>query len=353
MFDAMQIDAHASLMRHCHSKRLCAGDVGAKDGQGRNQCKTAQRTHGCISILLSATYHEVFHRLVILYVHDMFWTTWVEDATLEPTLDADGLPVSRIGEWSLEKHGRLRKYVDISRGVRRKFIDRAGATYIDLYCGPGRSLIRETDKIVDGSPLIATEQAIQSNAPFTSVFISDLDKSNVEAALTRLGGRNVAATHWCGTADAMSLKVAAKLSPHALHFAFLDPFNLGDLPFSVIETLAAFKRMDLLIHVSAQDLQRNLGRYLETSDSPLDRVAPGWRKVVDPRERDDIVRIKLLQHWLGLIRRLDMAPSQGIELVSGSKNQRLYWLVFVSRHERADEFWNKIRNINAQGRLEF
>ncbi|MGH6877426.1 MAG: three-Cys-motif partner protein TcmP [Rhizomicrobium sp.] len=146
--------------------------------------------------------------------------------------------------------------------------------------------------------------------------------------------------------------MSRQLNRHALHFAFLDPFNLTHLPFTILETLAKFRRMDMLIHVSAQDLQRNLRRYSEMQGGPLDRVAPGWRGAVDLHERDDIVRQKFLHHWLGLIRKLDMAPSDGIELVSGSRKQRLYWLVFVSRHDLAGEFWNKIRNVTGQGRLD-
>lgn len=67
--------------------------------------------------------------------------------------DEDGLPMSEVGEWTLDKHERLRKYIDAAHGARRKFAGRT--TYIDLYCGPGRSRIRETQKVVDGSPLVA------------------------------------------------------------------------------------------------------------------------------------------------------------------------------------------------------
>ena len=65
-------------------------------------------------------------------------------------LDADGLPASEVGAWTEEKHERLRKYIDSSHGARRKYSNRA---YLDLYCGPGRSWIRETGAFVDGSPL--------------------------------------------------------------------------------------------------------------------------------------------------------------------------------------------------------
>ena len=47
------------------------------------------------------------------------------------------------------------------------------------------------------------------------------------------------------------------INPYGLHLAFLDPFNLAQLPFSIIERMLRVKRMDMIIHVSVQDLQRN------------------------------------------------------------------------------------------------
>ncbi len=44
-------------------------------------------------------------------------------------------------------------------------------------------------------------------------------------------------------------------------------------------------------------------------------------------------------------------PPARYELVSGSKNQRLYWLVFVSHSEFAKGLWDKIRNVSGQGEL--
>jgi three-Cys-motif partner protein len=68
-------------------------------------------------------------------------------------LDEDGLPLDEVRLWTKEKHERLRRYVDITRGVRRKWVEGlGGATYIDLFCGSGRALIRETGERIDGSP---------------------------------------------------------------------------------------------------------------------------------------------------------------------------------------------------------
>ena len=71
-------------------------------------------------------------------------------------LDDDGLPLDEVGPWAKEKHERLRKYVDISRAARRKFVQgEGGATYIDIYCGSGRAIVRDSNERIDGSPLVA------------------------------------------------------------------------------------------------------------------------------------------------------------------------------------------------------
>lgn len=124
----------------------------------------------------------------------------------------------------------------------------------------------------------------------------------------------------------------------------MDPYNLQDLPFSVIETLARFQRMDMLIHVSAQDLQRNLDRYTREGDTRLEVFAPGWRNGVNLNQSQNSVRASLLNYWLDKIKKLGVAPAQGIALVSGEKNQRLYWLVFVSRSDFAARLWEDIRD---------
>jgi three-Cys-motif partner protein len=260
----------------------------------------------------------------------------------------DELPLDEVGEWTLEKHERLRRYVDISRKVREKFLGpgKAGTTFIDLYCGYGRAQIRESSQVIDGSPLVAFEAA--RSAPFSAIHLADLDEDKCNASLTRIKNRGGDAKTYVGPADRTVEQVCAALNPYALHFAFLDPYSLGALPFEVIRRLSGFKRMDMLIHVSAMDFQRNLHEFISGKNKAMDQFAPGWREHVDLGQKQEIIRRNILDYWLNLIRSLDMKPSQGIELVTGSKNQHLYWLVFVARHERAQEFWDKIRDVTPQ-----
>jgi hypothetical protein len=196
-------------------------------------------------------------------------------------LSADSLPVDEVGAWAKDKHDRLRKYVDISRAARRKFVEGSGgATYIDepLSVRPAR-----------------------------------------RSTVVRL----------------LPLNVRGKAAFH----------------FRTYKALSRSKRIDMLIHVSAQDLQRNLDAYSMSTDGPLDHFAPGWRDVVDLKQSQGATRTEFIKYWVARMEALGLPPAR-FELVSGTtKNQRLYWLVFVSRSDFAKSVWDKIRNVSGQGEL--
>src|SRR6516165_7827187 len=100
----------------------------------------------------------------------------------------DGLIVDEVGPWATEKHERLKRYIDASRGARMRFLPPtgAGASYIELFCGAGRSLIRDTKRFVDGSPVVAWKTAQASSAPFSELHLNDLDRARVAAAKSRI-----------------------------------------------------------------------------------------------------------------------------------------------------------------------
>ena len=156
-----------------------------------------------------------------------------------------------------------------------------------------------------------------------------------------------------GLAKDTAAQIANRLSEHGLHLIFLDPFNLEDLPFSVIQTFAAFKYVDMLIHVSAQDLQRNLGRYSASAYKPsglfLLRVGETAVDLKSGQDRDEE------RHTLNIgylrSKRLDFLSGR-FELIAGSKNQRLVLVgAYQSAPARRQSFWDKIRNISGQGEL--
>ncbi len=264
--------------------------------------------------------------------------------------DEDGYRREKVGPWVKDKHDRLARYIGISRSVRAKFTGtgKAGATFIDLYSGPGRVRVRDESQAIHGSPLVAWHEAVDGGAAFTQVHVADTIPWILEAVEARLRRTQAPVFVETGPATETVDRVISKLDPYALHFAFLDPYNIGDLSFDIIRKLAGLRRMDILIHVSIQDLQRNLQRYIESEDSPLDGFAPGWREHVDVSRAPRLVRAKLLEYWRGLLMAEAMATTEMAELVVGTKNQRLYLLAFAARHELALEFWEKVRNMDGK-----
>ena len=264
--------------------------------------------------------------------------------------DEDGLPREIVGPWARDKYARLAKYLDISRGVRARFIGKgkAGATYTELFSGPGRVRMKDTGTVTHGSPLVAWTEALRSQTGFTQVHIADADARLVAAAATRLQKDGAVVHSEVGAASDTVQRILPRLNKYALHVAFLDPYNLGALPFEVIRRLATLQRMDILIHVSVQDLNRNLLRYIESTSSPLDQFAPGWRDYVEKERSITYIRGKLFEYWRSQLKTINMSTAEAAELVVGEKNQPLYWLAFAARHPLALTFWERIRNLDVK-----
>jgi three-Cys-motif partner protein len=206
-----------------------------------------------------------------------------------------------------------------------------------------RSLNRDTQQIIDGSPLVAYKAALARGAPFTEMHLNDIDAKKSAALKTRLHATGAPANCYCDMASVTVDRIVAAVNPSGLHFAFLDPYNLEGLSFDIIRKLSQLQRVDMLIHVSVHDLQRNLDNYSRHGDV-FDTFAPGWRNHVDPRQAINSFRAALMEYWLSEIRKLGTMPAKGVELIVGSRQQRLYWLVFVSAHGLAEKLWDVIRD---------
>jgi three-Cys-motif partner protein len=272
-----------------------------------------------------------------------------------PVDPSDGLLVDEVGPWAREKHLRLSRYIDVARGARAKYVPprgTGGASYIELFSGPGRSLIEGTSEYIDGSPLVAYRAGLASGVRFSEIYLNDLDIAKADALGARIKAAGGAAVVHSGPADVIIDRVVDAINPSGLHFAFLDPYNLEHLSFDIVEKLSRFRHMDMLVHVSVQDLQRNLDRY-SVSGGVLDKFAPGWRNKVDPNQAIAPFRAALLEYWLGQIRNLGTMPAQGMQLIVGSKNQRLYWLMFVAAHELAQKLWEAVRDPGGQQSMNF
>jgi three-Cys-motif partner protein len=264
----------------------------------------------------------------------------------------DGLIRGIVGPWSVDdKHERLRRYVHASHGARRRFTREYGreASFIDLYCGPGRAAVKGTNRVVDGSPLIAMKAAAAST-DYTRYIIGDIDQTIAEACSERLKRNGALRVDRLIGPSRETAKIASKiLDKKGLHFTLIDPFN-ADLPFETIAELAQLERMDQLIHFSVMDYRRNLKPMME--DGRLDSFAPGWSTAVRNGAGINETRVAIFNYWKTLLeKRLRYKVSDTVVNVKAKNKADIYWLVFVSRHDLGGKLWKEVANINPQQSL--
>ena len=265
----------------------------------------------------------------------------------------DGLPGEEVHVWAIEKHKYLKRYLDISRAARKKFLGdgNAGATYIDLFCSTGRGRILETGAWIDGSAVSAWKISQEGRAPFSEILVADIDPTRRTACVERLRRAGAPVRELNGSAIEAAKETITTVNQYGLHFAFLDPYNLGELDFTIIQTLLQLKRIDMLIHVSAMDLQRNLERNVASIGGTFDRFAPGWREVVGLDASQSEIRRLVFEYWRDQIAKLGARTAPDVKLITAEKNQRLYWLLLATKHELARKFWSVATNVHKQGEL--
>ncbi|NJM44696.1 MAG: three-Cys-motif partner protein TcmP, partial [Brachymonas sp.] len=228
------------------------------------------------------------------------------------------------------------------------------ATYIDLFCGSGMAKVRNQEEIVDGSAIVAWKCSLASGTPFSKLFVVDIDQQLVDACVTRLQALGAPVTGYCLSASLAASNISNRIRaefPHGLHFAFVDPFNLAELDFQILKALGLLKRIDMLIHLSAMHLQRNLKQNITYELDEFERFAPKWRQHVDMNTNQAEQRRRLVDYWISLVKNLQLETPIEHKLLTGSTNQPLYWLLLASKHDLAQKFWKTASNPEQQGDL--
>lgn len=261
----------------------------------------------------------------------------------EMTDPEDGLPIGDAGEWASEKHRLLADYIVATRFVRGKVKrQRAAPAYVDLFSGSGRARLAKSGDIIDGSPLVAWKAAAGGENPFSNVLVSDANPGFADAAVARLK-RFDAPAEGQGIAAVEAAKWATdRLDPNSFHLAFVDPYNLGGLPWDVFKALVPHRHLDFIVHFSQGDLARNLDTYSAQEQSSLDRFAPGWKEKVGQMRDPVQTRGMFFAHWISLFEREGYTLADSIPFVN-SKNAPLYRLVLLSREAPlAKKIWKSV-----------
>ena len=246
-----------------------------------------------------------------------------------------------VGRWVPDmKHTFLAKYVEGTRRARAKFSQRV---YVDLFCGPGRIQVKGEPMTRPGGAQIAWHHSLRDKVAFTSCLLGDLDEARASACAERLRAVGAPVIALPGSAESTVDKALERIPRGALCLAYLDPYNLQYLSFSVIQKLAELKYVDFAVHFSTMDLRRNVLMEFNPERARFDAAAPGWREHIDPWAfvRGDADEA-FFEYWCGLVECLGFSISRRMPLVRDDGNRPLYHLVFFSRHELPNRIWGDV-----------
>jgi three-Cys-motif partner protein len=261
----------------------------------------------------------------------------------------DGLISPEVGAWSEDKHRLVSLYSTLfSSGMKDKWAKRI---YIELYAGAGRSRIRQTSKIIVGSPLLA----LKVKDPFDKYVFCEEDPANLEALKFRVrqtaGDKNVAYVR--GDCNERTAEILSKIPPGSrdetvLSLCFADPFDIG-LRFETIRALATARYVDFLILLAlGMDANRNYELYVKEDADKVDKFlgSDTWRERWATARWDAVKFTRFLaDEFTKSMATLDYIPPPFYtmkEVRSSEKNLPLYRIALFSRHERAYRLWDQV-----------
>jgi three-Cys-motif partner protein len=256
------------------------------------------------------------------------------------------LPIERgpeeegVGKWvPAEKHRLLAEYLDASRFAWRKWKSRV---FIDPFAGPGRIQVAGETFTRDGGAVVAW-RSLAKDAPFTKMFVGDLNVERVAACVRRLQALSAPARSFPGPAAEAVKEMVAAIPPRSLCMAYIDPYNLEHLSFPILETLAKLQKVDLAINFCTMDLQRNVELELDPKRARFDDAAPGWRQnpaVLSASKRN--VKLVFFNYWCDLVRGLGFNHSREMPLVCNGQGHAIYRMVFFARHDLPTRIWGDV-----------
>jgi three-Cys-motif partner protein len=267
-----------------------------------------------------------------------------------PLLSDDGLEIPDVGSWGEQKYRLVSNYATMfSTAMKEKWDWRI---YIDLFAGAGRARIRNTNRIIPASPMLAL------NVPhrFNLYIFCEKKKKNIEALKERVSRdyAGVNSEFLLGDANQLVDQVLQLLPQprpglKTLGFCFADPFGLENLSFTTIRRLAS-RFMDFLVLIpTGMDASRNISHYLNPSNQIVERFLdlPTWRNEWHQAELKGenfgIYLTNAFGRQMAAMGYIYSGIDKTEQIRSTDKNLPLYRLAFFSRHKLGEKFWKESR----------
>jgi three-Cys-motif partner protein len=271
---------------------------------------------------------------------------------------ADELETPEVGEWAEEKGRLLWYYCDLfAKSMKGKW---GARVYIDLFANAGKVRVRETGKVLHGSPLLA----LTVREPFDRYIFCEQNLQYLDALKDRVAKEHPKADvrYVPGDVNSHPDEILGALPSFSaghkvLSFCFADPYNLHGLKFSTIEKLAT-RFIDFLILIPAMDPQRAWQHYQEADNHTVDDFVgtASWRAewaTLQPPQSLDIFIAKFFDRRMKEKGFQFGGVQESVLIRSTAKNTPLYRLGFFSKNSLAEKFWQQAKKYTTKQRSLF
>lgn len=265
-----------------------------------------------------------------------------------PEVDDDHLVCPGVGKWAEEKHRLVSLYAKLfSTGMKDKWDERV---YIELYAGSGYSRLRDTSRIIAGSPI----QALSLEHPFDKYIFCEKNPEELKALRARVEKTAPLAkvAYITGDCNQRVDDILAEIPAHSpghrvLSLCFVDPYDIG-IKFQTLRTLSG-RFVDFLVLLALyMDANRNIENYVKHEAVKIDDFLGSrtWRERWKARSREGILFPQFLaEEFSSSMETLDYQPQPFYKMkpiTIPEMNVRLYRLALFSRHQRAYTFWDEV-----------
>jgi len=267
----------------------------------------------------------------------------------------DELPLSDAGNYAEKKHRLIAIYADLF-SASMKAPKWHCLVYIDLFAGAGRAKETDSEKIIDGSPLLS----LGVKNPFNKYIFCELDGDKLQALKTRVKQNYPKAdvTFVRGNCNDRIHEVL-KAVPYGrkdfrvLSFCLADIYKMENLKFRTIEILSE-RYVDFLVLIPTyMDAHRNEDNYCRIDNHTVDEFygTAEWRSSWQQAKlRGERFGRFVCQYFYQRMRTLKYQGDEtDAEEIRQIKNQSpLYRLAFFSRNGLGIKFWKQARKYSSE-----
>lgn len=173
------------------------------------------------------------------------------------------------------------------------------------------------------------------------MLIGDIESERAKACRDRLVALGAPAISFHGSAATTVSQMVDAVPQGSLCLAYVDPYNLELLSFSILQELARLKKVDLAINFCTMDLKRNVE--VEFDRARFDGTAPGWQN--DPSVLSyskQNTKLAFFSYWRSLVQSFGFTDSKEMPLVHNNQGHDIYRMVFFARDKFPTKIWEDV-----------